>query len=90
MHSYVLFFIETVRNSFPTAVEIYTNGSRYKFYLILKAVFPHAHAYYNSEHIITKIQDRYYDITGEVTRSNHLSVNKYYSHDKLNNIDDMS
>lgn len=86
MHDYAIFFIDTIRNSFPNAVTVYTNGSCYKFYLILKAVFPSATAFYNSDHVITKIRDRYYDITGEVEKTNHLLVTDHYSHTKLNNL----
>lgn len=86
MHKYILYIIEGIRNSFDTSVQTYTRGKCYKFYLILRSIFPHATAYYNSDHIITKIRDKYYDITGEVEKTNHLSVDEHYSHEKLNNL----
>ncbi len=82
MHDYAIFFIDTVRNSFPNAVEIYAKDNCYKFHLILKAVFPSASYYRNSTHVITKIRDRYYDITGEVEKTDHVSEIEYYSHNK--------
>lgn len=59
-------FIATIRDSFIGSQEVYTKGSCYHFYLILKKVFPSAEAYYNINHVITKIDSKYYDITGEV------------------------
>ncbi len=88
MHKYILYIIEGIRNSFDSSVETYTRGKCYKFYLILKSIFPSAIAYYNSDHVITRIRDKYYDITGEVKRTNHHSVDDHidYSHETLNNI----
>ena len=83
---YILDVITTIRNSFPNAVEVYTSGSCYKFYLILKAIFPKAKAYYNSDHVITRIGDQYYDITGEVQKENHLFVDHHYSHKALSRL----
>lgn len=65
-------FIETIRNSFNGSVDVYTKGSCYQFYLILKEVFPQAIAWDDQNHIITEINGKYYDITGEVERTNHL------------------
>lgn len=82
-HRKVLKFIRVIRNSFIGADYTYTHGSCYQFYLILKLVFPCAEAYYNSDHIITRIMGRYYDITGEVKKDGHLLVDEHYSHEKL-------
>lgn len=59
-------FIATVRDSFIGAQQVYTEGSCYHFHLILKEVFPEAEPYYDLDHIITKIDGKFYDITGEV------------------------
>jgi hypothetical protein len=61
-------FISTIRDSFIGSQQVYTEGSCYHFYLILKSVFPNAEPYYDLDHIITKINDKYYDITGEVRK----------------------
>lgn len=49
---------------------IYTHGSCYKLYEILKTVYPDAVAYYRysyeDSHVITRIGRKYYDINGEV------------------------
>jgi len=66
-------FISTVRDSFVGSQQVYTEGSCYHFYLILKEVFPEAQAYYDEDHIITKINGKFYDITGEVRGDLNLS-----------------
>lgn len=62
-------FISVVSDSFIGSQQVYTEGSCYHFYLILKEVFPDAEPYYDEDHIITKINDKFYDITGEVNKS---------------------
>lgn len=74
MKEKVLKFIETIRDSFNDSIKVYTQGSCYKFYLILKEVFPEAICYYDINHVITKIGNSYYDITGEVEKGNHFPV----------------
>lgn len=63
-------FISTIRDSFIGSQQVYTEGSCYHFYLILKQVFPDAIAYYDGDHVITKIDGKFYDITGEVAEGN--------------------
>jgi len=78
----VLYFITSVRKR--TGTEFYLNGRCYSFYFKLLGKFANAICYYNSDHVITKIKDRYYDITGEVKKENHLPVDgKHYSHIQL-------
>lgn len=74
----ILSFIASIRNSFEGSERVYTNGSCYQFYKILKQVFPDAEAYYDSYHVITEIGGRYYDITGEVERTRHLLMSEHY------------
>lgn len=68
-------FISKVRDSFIGSQQVYTEGSCYHFYLILKEVFPEAEPWFDEDHILTKIGDKFYDITGEVRRD--ISLNKY-------------
>ena len=49
------------------------------FFVILKSIFPNSVAYYNSDHIITKIDDKYYDITGQVICTNHEQFTRIYN-----------
>lgn len=67
-HKKIYAFIKVIRESFPDASIIYQWGACYGFYLILKHNFPSAIAYFSDkdkDHILTKIGDRFYDITGE-------------------------
>lgn len=59
--------IEAVREISPLMERICKEGSCYRFYELLKVIYPDAKAFYNDEmHVLTKIGDTYYDITGEV------------------------
>lgn len=68
----IINFISTIRNSFYGSETVYTQGSCYNFHLILKEVFPDAVAYFEDEHIVSKIEDKFYDITGEVEPQNEF------------------
>ena len=68
-------FIAAIRDSFIGSQHVYTEGSCYHFYLILKQVFPDAEPYFDEDHIVTKIDGKYYDITGEVRGD--LTLTKY-------------
>ena len=70
--------IYAIKYSSPETERIYTEGACYGFFRILKTAFPEAVAYYNSDHIITRIDEKYYDITGEVSRTGHLLVDLHY------------
>lgn len=68
MHKSILNFLTVVRYSFHDAPLVYTRGGCYGLYQILKVVYPSAVAYFDDaeqEHILTKIEGRYYDINGE-------------------------
>lgn len=65
-------FIATIRDSFIGSQQVYTEGSCYHFYLILKNVFPDAQAWYDQDHIVTEIDGHFYDITGEVVKNSNL------------------
>ncbi len=77
----VLTFIYNIPNW-----KYYMEGGCYEFYLKLKEKFPDAEAYYNSNHVITKIDDKYYDSSGRVEKDNHISVDIYYTHEFMNEI----
>jgi len=75
----VLEFIKLIRGSHTKMTAIFTEGSCYNFYLILKNKFPTAVAYYDSNHIITKIGDKFYDISGEVDGNDSEPFDSLYS-----------
>lgn len=60
----ILQIISLIRESHPWMSKIYTEGSCLNFHLILRAIFPEAQPYYDMDHIITKIDNTYYDING--------------------------
>ena len=59
-------FISAIRDSFIGSQQVYTEGSCFQFYLILKSIFPETECYFDEDHAITKIDNKFYDITGEV------------------------
>lgn len=67
-------FIEVIRSSNPYSKQIYLKGNCYSFFKILQSKYPEAEAYYDGDHVITKIEDTYYDITGKVVKVNHLRM----------------
>lgn len=71
-------FIRSIRESFYGAKTVYTNGSCYQFYLILKGIYPDAEPYYDDlvGHVYTKIEDKFYDIYGELTNTVTLGIIK--------------
>jgi len=60
-------FIKQIRDSFKGSEYVYQNGSCYKFFTILKMIFKEVEPYYNNRHVVSKIGDNFYDITGKVT-----------------------
>ena len=76
-------FISTIRDSFIGSQQVYTEGSCYQFYLILKNVFPDAICWYDECHIITEIDGRFYDITGEVQKNSNLLIMDHAAHYSL-------
>jgi len=78
-HKKVLKLIEEISNSNPIMYDIFLRGSCCNLYFILKTVFPKAKAYFNIEHIITKIDGKYYDITGEVSSEGYIPIEEMYT-----------
>ena len=64
-HEQVINIIRAIRESFGSSIAVYTQGNCYQFYEILKSIFPDAEAY-ESPHVFTKIDGRFYDIRGEL------------------------
>lgn len=80
----ILRFIAAIRASVATRIQCYM------FFTILKSIESSAVAYCNSEHIITKIGNYYYDFDGEVSKqevedSNYLDLIKYYGENHVVN-----
>ena len=89
MDKQILNIIKSIRQSFGQSIVVYKMGNCYQFYEILKTIYVDAEAYYDGNHVWTKIDDRFYDILGEKDLSNvdiikvegdlieSLSKNKY-------------
>lgn len=58
--------INSIKSSFYGSDHVYTHGSCFQFYKILKTAFPNAEPFISDDHIITMIDGSYYDITGFV------------------------
>lgn len=71
----ILALINEIR-SIPDAEKYFLKGGCFKLFTILRVVFPQAEPYYNGEHVITKIFDKYYDITGMVDNRGYVHMDK--------------
>lgn len=69
-------YIAGLSENIPNAKEYYLNGGCYKFYKLLESKYPSAEAYYDGNHVITKIDGEYYDITGKVEKGNHIRMTR--------------
>ena len=49
---------------YATGLSRWMNGDCFRLYLILKAIYPDAEAYYDGGHVFTKIDGCFYDIRG--------------------------
>lgn len=79
-HRKILNPIENIRDSHSSMTDIFLFGSCFNFYLILKSFYPAAIPYYNSDHIITRIGRKYYDITDVILDyKDYLPFFSYYS-----------
>jgi PAS domain-containing protein len=58
--SYILSVIVAIKTAMPFRIQCY------RFATILTTIFPDAVIYYNGEHCITRIDQRFYDIDGYV------------------------
>lgn len=90
-------FLSLLKDSDRYIQIIYTRGGCYQLYKILKLIYPSAIAYkvkyekydVGYDHIITRIEDRYYDINGEVDISKFYNIAPVQSKD-LNEIEKWS
>lgn len=77
----ILSFIELIRDSFEGSVEVYTNGSCFRFALILSKMFPGGKILEDGDHAIYEKGKHCFDITGEVEKGSHVEIfqNNNYS-----------
>lgn len=69
----VINIINALRKTDKSIEVIYMNGSCYRFHLFLKELYPNAIPYMSQDkdHVITKINNEFYDITGKVEEESY-------------------
>ena len=77
MKTNILQFISAIRKTDKYIEMIYMNGACYQFHLLLKTFFPESKPYIskNKDHVITKYDGSFYDITGEVSANRYTPMN---------------
>ncbi len=76
-------FLKELRDSADIQFKIFTEGSCFRLYMILKIIFPQAEAYWSDldNHCITKVDDKFYDIGGKIKKS-YVKGRSYYKVNK--------
>lgn len=70
-------FLQLLRNCHPDMARVGLFVKCLRVHLILKAVFPAAKPLYDGNHIVTEINGKYYDITGQVgCTPNHKEISQ--------------
>lgn len=71
--------LKVLRDSADIMLKVFTCGSCYRLYMMLKAICPEAIPYWSDldGHCITRIQDSYYDIGGKVSSKYALEKGYY-------------
>lgn len=84
------FFINQFKQNFPKELEyVFTNGNCYHFSVILKHIYPEGEIWYKQllGHFVFKLNDKFYDITGDVTKEQEerflIDWENYKDEDKL-------
>jgi len=74
----ILEFLKELKSSYHKNELIYTEGSCFRLYSILKTIFPEASPYYSilDGHWVTEIDGCFYDINGEIA-SQYIADKKY-------------
>ena len=78
-HTQILNTIGEIRRSHSEMTNIYLNGSCLNMFCILRSIYPQAKAWFNIDHVITEIDGRFYDITGQVQKTNHMPFTEIYN-----------
>lgn len=75
-------FLKELRDSADIQSKIFTEGSCFRLYKILKTIHPKAKAYWSDvdNHCITKIEGEFYDIGGLIKKSYALDKSYYKIH----------
>jgi|GEM_PF-4907563 len=83
-HEHITELISRIRESFTGSIEVYTCGSCFQFCNIMAFVYPGGEVLYDGDHAIFQIENRSYDIKGEVLdTSNYLPISEYRDFSKF-------
>lgn len=76
-------FLKELRESADIQYSIFTNGSCFRLYKILKIVFPEVEAYWSDmdRHCIVNYKGEFYDIGGIMSKT-YVKSKSYYKIDK--------
>lgn len=78
-HRQILNTISLIRDSHSNMIDIFTKGSCLNLFLILHSIYPEAKPLFNIDHVITEIDNRCYDITGQVSKKGYSPFSEYYN-----------
>jgi len=72
-------FLKELRSSADLQFKIFTEGSCFKLYLIIKTIHPEAKAYWSDldNHCVIKVDKEFYDIGGLIKKS-YIVDRSYY------------
>lgn len=63
-----------LRDSHPDMVDIFTKGSCANLFIFIRSIYQGAKPFYNDDHIITKVGQTFFDITGKVDPKGYLPL----------------
>ncbi|RJG10942.1 hypothetical protein D3879_14785 [Pseudomonas cavernicola] len=72
-----LTFLAALRGLHPDLARYGRNGGCYRVYLALQQVFPNAQPYYDGDHVLTKIDEHFYDIGGSIEPGTHRPMSAH-------------
>ena len=77
-HEHLLAFLKELRDSADVQYKIFTEGSCFRLYKIIAAIYPEALPYWSDRdnHCITHLDGKFYDIGGEIT-TEYTIINGY-------------
>ena len=55
----------------------------YGYFKLLKVIFPEAEGYYNSNHVLAKIDGKFYDKRGLANPEGFLSIEEHFGYENL-------
>lgn len=82
MRMHPLELIRRLQDLFPEGYANHSGGC-IKFHILLRTLYPQSKGYYNSNHVLTEIDSKYYDFTGEVNITGDYLPITHWGKDQL-------